>query len=262
MTRLMGDPAHDYNMNGYYIVPDMRIPHDLLDRARKRFSCVLRGEYESGMAPWRHWNRGEADKLQKIDQVHLTDTALFELATHPAIGEWAARVLGAKHIQVWATQLFYKPPGSGEQGHIGWHTDQDNWRFWQGEVFTAWLPLTPIQKASGPLCFARGSHQWPNLEFRGDGYGHDLSRQRREIEHEIAMPMQEVQALLPAGGLSFHHSRTWHYSGTNTSTEPRCSLAINLRTEHSNILENEEHYGYGAYLDDPLICPVIYSAAH
>ena len=65
--------------------------------------------------------------------------------SHPDLGRWAARVTGASMVQVWWTQLLYKPPQPAEgeaELNIGWHQDRHYWRAWEegSELFTAGWP--------------------------------------------------------------------------------------------------------------------------
>ena len=68
---------------------------------------------------------------------------------------------------------------------------------------------------------------------------------------------EEVPALLPPGGVSFHHNLTYHGSGPNRTPEPRRSFALHLRTEHSRPVDDARK-GLTQFIDDPAYCPVIY----
>ena len=46
---------------------------------------------------------------------------------YPALGELAAKVSGAKAVQIWWVQLIYKPPaitGAPIATNVGWHQDR------------------------------------------------------------------------------------------------------------------------------------------
>lgn len=251
--------ADEYHKDGYYIVPEVVIPSSLIIEAKARIKLILEGQYETGRQPWRCWNVGDPNKIQKMDQVHLVDNSIRQLVTHSNIGRWAAKVTGAKKIQIWATQLFYKPPGGGHQGNVGWHTDQQYWKFWRGEVFSAWLALTDITNENGPIIFVKGSHRWRTDE--GDAYSQDLTSIRRKLVSDIPSGncWRETPAIIPAGGLSFHHRNTWHGSSENRSNDPRCNIVINLCTEKSEPDPEQEHFGYCEHLNDAEICPIIYN---
>ncbi len=75
--------------------------------------------------------------------------------------------------------------------------------------------------------------------------------QREAIAVPEGVTWEEVDAILPPGGASFHHNLTYHGSGPNLSTHMRRSFAIHLRTENSN-------EGLAEALDEPAHCPVIY----
>lgn len=253
------DAQQMFQKQGFYIVPDSLIPEDHLQKALREISPVINGFYETGTLPWRLWNVGHPFKVQKIDMAHLCNRTFFELSTHPAIGEWASKITGASEIQLWSVQLFYKPPGGGRWGNIGWHTDQSNWLFWKGEVFTAWLALDIVDIDCGPLLFVDGSHLW-EPQHPGNAYIQDLDSLRTEIlkGSTISAEWHETPVLLPAGGVSFHQSRLLHGSGPNHSSKPRCSLAISFRTPNSEFIQKHDFYGFGEALKNPSICPIVY----
>lgn len=257
------DAAATYAEQGFYIVPEEVVPRDAIVRALPHCAAVNAGLYSTGVSPWRRWNVGSAEQVQKIDQAHLSDDAILELVTHPAIGQWVARVTGARWVQLWATQLITKPPGGGAQGHIGWHDDDQNWAFLDGEALTVWLALCPVASRAGPVRFLPGSHHWPRDEVdRGDAYDQDLDEQRARIVAAVdpARVVPEVEAVLPLGGLSIHGRYTMHCSGANHSRHPRLGIAINVRTERSAPAPGVEDHGYCSHLDDPRICPVLFDA--
>jgi hypothetical protein len=244
-------PREAYLRQGFYLHPEPAVPPALVRRALDRIPALVGGEHDRGVEPWRRWNVGDPLKIQKIDQVHLCDAAFHALASEPLIGEWVARVTGADSVQVWATQLFLKPPGGGALGAVGWHTDRENWRFWEGEVLTVWLALADVGAEAGPLLYVEGSHRWPDDEKQGDAY-------RQTLDPRAGRPHREVPVLLRAGGIALHSADTVHGSGANQTNAPRVGLGINVRTERSRVRAGEPHFGYAAHLDDESMCPVIY----
>ncbi len=220
---------------------------------------MIREEYDTRIAPWRRSNVGDPHKMQKIDQVHLCDTAFYVLASQPCIGEWVAEITGADSVRVWATQLFFKPPGGGDLGAVGWHTDRENWQFWEGEVLTVWLALADVSAESGPLSYVEGSHRWPDAEKRGDAYAQSLGSVEARLREEApGREWRTVPALLQAGGIALHSAETLHGSGANTTDAPRIGLGINVRTERSRVRTGTEDFGYASQVDHPFMCPLIY----
>ena len=252
------DAGERYRRDGFYFSPPI-IPADLIERVTARMDAVMAGEYETGEPPRRSWNPGDDPKrIRKIDQAHLSDRTIYELASHPAIGHWAAALLGAKRVQLWASQMLFKPAGGEVTGNVGWHQDKQYWRYLEGELFTAWVAVSDVTGASGPMRFLRGSHRWGLLDS-GDFFGHDHEAQQKDIPVPEGESWEEVEAVLPPGAVSFHDRHTYHASGPNESAAPRRSFAFHLRTENAHPVEGRTDY-YVQHLDDPVYCPVLYEA--
>lgn len=172
-----------FERDGFYIAPPS-IPPALLQRAIVHMDAVIGGAYDTGVAPFPYGTDGkDPTKLVKIDQSHIADCTLFELATHPEIGRRAAAITGAKWIQLWCSQLLFKPPGGSVKGNVGCHQDYQYWStFWspESEVFTCWVALGDVKREMGPMLFARGSNNWGFLN-EGDFFGGAIDEQRDAI---------------------------------------------------------------------------------
>ena len=253
--------AAQFERDGFYIVPSI-IPAELLARARKHIDSVYAGEYETGIAPCGNpkGSKEPPQKLVKIDNAHRSDRTIFELVTHPAIGRWAAAITGAKMVQIFACQMLIKPPGGQGGVNVGWHQDQEYWDgALQGELFTAWVAISDVTAESGPMCFVPGSNHWGLLKA-GDFFSDKLDEIKQRFRDKSGGKWREVAAVLPPGGVSFHHRLTVHGSGENHATSPRVSFAIHLRTEKSGLREGVKwpEVGYLNDFDDPIGSPVIY----
>ena len=251
------DTRKRYQGDGFYLSPPI-IPVDLIDRITVSMDEVMAGSYETGMAPRRAWNPGDdTKKIRKLDQTHLSNHAIYELASHPEIGRWAATLMNADRIQLWASQMLYKPPGGMVTGSVGWHQDKQYWEnLLDGELFTAWVAVSNVTEDSGPLKFVLGSHRWGFLQS-GDFFGHDHEAQKKNISVPEGEKWEEVTAVLPPGAVSFHDCHTYHASGPNISPVPRRSFAFHLRTEKSWPVKGRNDY-YLQHLDDPHYCPILY----
>ncbi len=257
-------PASRFQHEGFALEPKPVLPMSLIERARAGIDSVRAGHYDTGRAPYASpWNPGDDPHiLCKIELGHIANEALREVASHPAIGAQAAALTGATHVQVWWVQLLYKPPLTTPDAptSVGWHQDyhywQDDWASPDG-LLTAWVALSDVTAESGPLRFVRGSHRW-GLREDSDFFAHDPDAQRISLDIPDEAHWEEVEAVLPPGGVSFHDSLTYHGSGPNRANLPRCSLALHLCTDHARLRE-----GGGAltrFLDEPGICPVLHSA--
>jgi ectoine hydroxylase-related dioxygenase (phytanoyl-CoA dioxygenase family) len=263
-----------YDANGYCIL-DALIPSDVVAEGIRGQDDVIAGRYETGYTPPLYAVKSDDPAaLVKIDEAHWADSRIWNLVTQRAIGEAAAALTGADMIQVWATQLLYKPPGGQPNQSVGWHQDDTYWfNWWDGEVFTCWVALSDVGETSGPMCFVRGSHRLGYIEG-GDFFHTDLDSQKGDYGKPEDEPWDEVPAVMPAGGASFHHRRTIHGSRPNTSQSPRRSFAVHLRTERSTAhnhpslhflkaQDNFEQYpviytrpGSGLKVRDPALGPV------
>ncbi len=255
-VQIPSNAGERYRRDGFYLTPPI-IPADLIERVSASMDTVMAGEYETGEPPRRSWNPGDDPKrIRKIDQAHLSNRTIYELASHPEIGRWAAALLGAKRVQLWASQMLYKPPGGEVTGNVGWHQDKQYWRYMDGELFTAWVAVSDVTEQSGPMRFLRGSHRWGLLDS-GDFFGHDHEAQQKDIPVPEGESWEEVAAILSPGAVSFHDRHTYHASGPNVSNAPRRSFAFHLRTENTRPVEGRTDY-YVQHLEDPAYCPVLF----
>lgn len=227
-------------------------------RAVAGMDRVIRGEYRSGREPHsRSQPPGPpGDRLIKIDMPQLADPDLLATVSHPALAAWIASVTGATRLQVWATQLLWKPSGVGEAVNVGWHQDCLYWPYWQGEVLTAWLALSEVAPDCGPVRMVTGSHTWGEIPA-GDFFNGDLAATRSAIEQRAGGAWREQPMLLPAGAASLHHRHTVHGSGANTSGRPRLGLAIHLRTQDATPIPGADDW-FIQNLEDSVKAPVVF----
>ena len=109
-----------FNREGFVLTAPI-VPADVIERAVVGMDAVLAGEYETGVEPrTRLWNPGDDPQaLRKVDMPHVCNRAVAELIKHASIGEWAAALIGAQTVHVWAVQLLYKPPGGRRISQAG-----------------------------------------------------------------------------------------------------------------------------------------------
>ena len=256
MARLVKTTYREsYQSQGFLLVTDPPFSADLVRRASDGMDMIRRGEYDTGTPPPKSpWNPGDDENtLCKIEMPQFASMAIREIVSHTGLGEIAAEITGAKMVQVWWTQLLYKPPAQSETTNtvIGWHQEEGS------QLFTAWIALSDVTPDSGPMRLIRGSHKW-GLSESSDFYGQDNAALKANFSVPEGEDWDAVAALLPPGGVSFHDNYTIHGSEINLSDRPRRSLAVHMRTEKSKPVEEWAGEGLTSHLDNQDYNPVIY----
>ena len=246
-----------YTAQGFCFLPDRTIDQKFLKTAQEGLLAVRDETFDTGVPPSSHPGY-DPGKLCKINNAHLANHALYAMLVESTLGERIAEVTVSKMVQVWASQLLIKPPGSEKAGRVGWHQDRQYWQYWQRDegLFTAWIALDDVKEESGPMQLVPGSHCWGFLG-QGDFFNSDQETLRASIEIPAGERWEEVSALLPAGGVSLHHSLTFHGSQENISNRARCSLAVHLRDERAEPVLGNKNY-YVSHLGDMQYNPVIF----
>jgi len=138
----------------------------------------------------------------------------------------AARLLGAEEPEVsGGGHMILKPSRYGSE--TPWHQDE---AYWNPEVIpnslSVWMPLDPATVESGCMQFIPGSHKgdvrW-HRHIGDDPLVHGL------VTDDVD-PSQAVACPIPVGGATFHHCRTLHYAGPNTTDCPRRAYILVLGT--------------------------------
>lgn len=108
--------------------------------------------------------------------------------------------------------MIYKPARIGAE--TPWHQDEAYWDPAKSyESVSIWVPLQEATEDNGCMWFVPGSHRLevlPHQSIGGDTRIHALEALGAITQGAISCP-------LPAGGATFHTSRTLHYTGANTS---------------------------------------------
>ena len=228
--------------------------------ARNGLSDVIQGKYETGKPPEaRFWEIDDDPKnIIKIDKPHFSNQKVWDLITDKNFGKWLANVTEAKRVQVWHSQVVWKPPGGGQKGYAGWHRDSQYWPFWIPEgVFTAWIALSDVNPESGPVRYIQGSNQWNDIAGL-DFFDKNISEQSKILQNARS-DYKVINATIREGQVSIHTSLTYHSSIKNTSQTPRVGMVVHFCTDYAKrIPVNGELSRYLNCLEDIAICPIIY----
>lgn len=226
--------------------PRLLRPEDL-ELARNHVELIASQTYDRGAPPARAHQVDS--RLRKWKNSWWADSVLQDLATSPALGRAAARLLGTEAVYLWEDHLIWKTPDRDsrtsddvETGRVGWHQDKKYWQSACGEeMLTAVIALDDCTEEAGCLRFVPGSHKWGLLES-GDFYEQHSHRQLRDIRATVPSEVwREVPCVLPAGFVSFHHCLTLHSSAPNYGNHDRRILSVHLMSERTTLLRNRGH---------------------
>ena len=215
----------DFSHDGFLIIENF-IFAKYLKKIRNRFEPLFKGKFETGIEPdeW-NWKFGKDpnDVTRQICNAWKSDRLVFEIVSNKIIGECCSKLMNWKGAKLIQDNLLWKPPGGKS---LGFHQDAayDDWIIPQ-TMATCWMPLDDVSKNTGTLEYVRGSHKWglqpPKGKFHSpDDYKKELKNFAKKINKKIEIVYVEV----PAGGVAFHHGRTWHGSGINETLSHRRAI--------------------------------------
>jgi ectoine hydroxylase-related dioxygenase (phytanoyl-CoA dioxygenase family) len=137
---------------------------------------------------------------------------------------YAAALLGVdiSLVSCWGHMIRKLPGGIAAP----WHSDE---AYWDPELsyvaLGCWLPLHDVTEEMGAMQFIPGSHRQPlrnHTHEGGDAVKHILVADDVDVSQATVCP-------LPAGGCTFHHSRTLHYTAPNTTDRPRLAFPVEFQ---------------------------------
>ena len=175
--------------------------------------------------------------IWQIVNIWQASPAFRHLIDNPKLGAMAAQLSGARELRIWHDQVQYKPKARG--GRLHWHQDSPLWPTLQPKTaqITAWIALDDAEADNGCMYMVPGSHKWGDQQERvaemPDGIGLPETFEGHPL-HYVICPVKR-------GHVHFHHSLTWHGSGTNHSNRPRRAIAIHFMTEDTTFDACGEH---------------------
>ncbi len=250
-----------YNLknNGFCFLP--RIFSDLdIQKSRKGLWHVINNKYETGRQPEnRFWDPGDDPySIIKIDKPHLCNQSVWDLITNKTFGKLLAKATKADSIQIWHSQVVWKPQSKNEKGNAGWHRDSQYWPFWSRRgLYTAWIALSNVTARSGPVRFISGSNHWDDIKGM-DFFNQNIISQEKVL-NKTKKKQKIVSAMLKMGEASIHSSTTYHSSLGNEEKNPRIGMVVHFRTEKARIMKiDRSERNYLDQIKDPTIAPIIY----
>ena len=153
---------------------------------------------------------------------HLLFTWLADLVRNDSIVD-AIEDLYGPNLLCWTTNFFIKE--ASNPAFVSWHQDSTYWGLDKPDVVTAWVALTPSNKANGAMKFIPGSHTKDQIPHRDTFAKNNLLTRGQEVAVEVD-ESKAVAITLEPGEISLHHVRLVHGSPPNPSQDRRIGFAI------------------------------------
>ena len=153
---------------------------------------------------------------------HLLFTWLGDLVRNNSIVD-AIEDLYGPNLLCWTTNFFIKE--ARNPAFVSWHQDSTYWGLDKPDVVTAWVALTPSNKANGAMKFIPGSHTKDQIPHRDTFAKNNLLTRGQEVAVEVD-ESKAVAITLEPGEISLHHVRLVHGSPPNPSHDRRIGFAI------------------------------------
>ena len=138
--------------------------------------------------------------------------------------KYAAALLGVDESRLtsWGHMICKAPGGRA----AAWHQDH---AYWQPEfdyyALGAWLPMHDVSVEMGAMQFIPGSHKRGLLRHRQE----DEPSENVLMVDEPVDFSKAVACPLKAGGATFHHSETLHYTAPNATDKPRLAFPMEFQ---------------------------------
>ena len=153
---------------------------------------------------------------------HLLFTWLADLVRNSKIVDVIEDLYGP-NLLCWTTNFFIKE--ARNPAFVSWHQDSTYWGLDRPDVVTAWVALTPSNKANGAMEFIPGTHTKDQMPHRDTFAKNNLLTRGQEVAVEVD-ESQAVAIELQPGEISLHHVRLVHGSPPNPSSDRRIGFAI------------------------------------
>jgi len=167
---------------------------------------------------------------------HLLFTWLAELVRNSKMVD-AIEDLYGPNLFCWTTNFFIKE--AHNPAFVSWHQDSTYWGLDKPDVVTAWVALTPSDKANGAMEFIPGSHTKDQIPHRDTFAKNNLLTRGQEVAVEVD-ESKAVRIDLQPGEISLHHVRLVHGSPPNPSNDRRIGFAIRYIPTTVKQIEGED----------------------
>ncbi len=197
-----------YHQKGY-VVPDYRLPPDMLEEIRERHTHLLKKHPEF---------RDNASTLLSYD------LGFLNYARNPEILDMVEQLIGPD-LCLWNMSFFAKPALNGKR--TPFHQDGQYWPITPLATCTVWIAIDEATVKNGCLQYVPGSHKDNRLKahFVTDDPNVTLNQELEAREYDAG---QAENLILPAGGMALHDVYIAHGSEENRSAKPRRGMTLRI----------------------------------
>ncbi|MCY4466933.1 MAG: phytanoyl-CoA dioxygenase family protein [Chloroflexi bacterium] len=178
----------------------------------------------------------------RMQSRHMDQAVIYDLATHPAIIDRIAGLLGPDLI-VWATNLWLKEPGGAQ---IPWHQDINFWPLEPPVNASAWIAIDEVTVENACVQIIPGSHRQSLPHTRAEaGMAFGEMADPKTFEAGAAVNME-----LKPGEFFLFSERLLHGSSRNASQQRRLGISVRVTLPMVHIFQDASplHAGHSAII--------------
>ena len=203
---LTQDQIDAYHRDGY-VVPDFRLPADVVESIRARHAALL----------------GRHPEFRDYCPMLLDyDRGFLDYGSNGDILDMVAQLIGPD-IALWNMSFFAKPAHDGKR--TPWHQDGEYWPIRPLATCTAWLAVDDSTTENGCLRVIKGSHRDRALKGHHTVAATDVTL-NQELDADEYDESRAVDIVLQAGQLSLHDVYLLHGSEANVSPKSRRGMTM------------------------------------
>ena len=173
---------------------------------------------------------------------HMDQPAVYDLATHPAIIDRIAGILGPDLV-IWATNFWNKAPGGAE---IPWHQDINFWPLEPPLNTSAWIAIDEATVENSCVQIIPGSHRQSLNHVKAEaGVAFGEMADPAAFDASSAVNME-----LKPGEFFIFSERTLHRSSQNTSNRRRLGMSVRVTLPIVHVFQDSSplHTGHTAII--------------
>lgn len=218
------DDVDFFEENGFLVVEQITTPEELAWLTEVFLAVIDENAGTGVFEPGRQDDQVGPPQIQQSIGPELRIPELLDTTFRRNAKRFAAALLNTPEAELtsWG-HMIRKPAGSNRAAP--WHQDQ---AYWHPELdyhaLGSWLPLHEVTVERGCMQFIPGSHKTKlhNHGFVGNPIGNLLIADDVDDSTAVACP-------LPAGGATFHHHLTLHYTAPNTTDLDRLAFPMEFQ---------------------------------